>query len=499
MIAQCFVKNYGRGDRYSTEEIVGNYVNLIKIGFILVVPLNCYRDYNKTNISHIKSVLPTIDDNSTKLDATTVTDRISVSIMPLPQSVIDLLNDNSQSLFSPGPELRNKLAEKLAEHCAKKSKQYINTFLDSILSFGSSSPGLSNVSSNILVSRDPQSFVAGIPPSMMDDGTTTNMTFDCHDELQNTSRSMLTKILEALVHGFQLSLHRGPLCSEPIVGVCVLIDWIDDIFDLSKSSYSATFDVVSTRSSSISLSCNDEDVSTFTNTYDFTVKQEFGQLISLMKDTCCRAFDNWPFKRLVHAMYRCEIECPYDTVGKLFPIIGRRQGKIIAEEIAGIDRIIIVALIPIVESFGFVSEVWAETSGSAMPQLMFDRWEILDEDPQYHNLQETTQISPYNFRLATVGGASCSSVTNNNYICDEEDESSLLSSKNRAQRYVNAVRKRKGLKIKEITVKFAEKQRTLVNGDINCKTSGSIYIHECPNCSPSTWDSPERAYMQTIG
>lgn len=74
-----------------------------------------------------------------------------------------------------------------------------------------------------------------------------------------------------------------------------------------------------------------------------------------------------------------------------------------------------------------------QTSGEAMPQLVFSHWEVLDIDP-FWEPQTTEELMHWG----------------------EKSDSGNI-----ARKYINAVRKRKGLAIDEKIVEFAEKQRTL--------------------------------------
>lgn len=89
--------------------------------------------------------------------------------------------------------------------------------------------------------------------------------------------------------------------------------------------------------------------------------------------------------------------------------------------------------LPVVESMQFAQEVRRQTSGLAMPQLFFSHWEVVDIDP-FWVPQTEEEITHYGEKA---------------------------DSANRARKYVNDVRKRKGLSIDEKIVEFAEKQRTL--------------------------------------
>jgi ribosome assembly protein 1 len=93
----------------------------------------------------------------------------------------------------------------------------------------------------------------------------------------------------------------------------------------------------------------------------------------------------------------------------------------------------ILSLLPVAESFGFSDEIRKRTSGAASPQLVFAGYEILDEDPFWVPFTED----------------------------DLEDLGELADKENVAKRYMDGVRKRKGLVVQRKLVKDAEKQKTL--------------------------------------
>jgi hypothetical protein len=79
----------------------------------------------------------------------------------------------------------------------------------------------------------------------------------------------------------------------------------------------------------------------------------------------------------------------------------------------------ILALLPVAESFGFAEEIRKRTSGAAQPQLIFAGFEALDEDPFWVPATEE----------------------------ELEDLGELADRENVAKRYMDAVRRRKGLVI----------------------------------------------------
>ena len=95
----------------------------------------------------------------------------------------------------------------------------------------------------------------------------------------------------------------------------------------------------------------------------------------------------------------------------------------------------ISAILPVAESFGFADELRTRSSGAASPQLVFAGYELLDEDPFW--------------------------VPQTEEEVEEWGEEGDKGRENVARRYVDAVRKRKGLLVQKKLVEKAEKQKTL--------------------------------------
>ena len=204
----------------------------------------------------------------------------------------------------------------------------------------------------------------------------------------------------SLENGFQLATLAGPLCEEPLMGCAfVLNDFKLDESDDSNDLYGP-------------LS---------------------GQIVSIVKEGCRRAFQAHP-QRLMAAMYSCDIAVKADVLGKMYAVLNKRNGKIVHENmIEGSSMFTVTAHLPVIESFDFAAEIRKQTSGMAMPQLVFSHWEAIDTDP-FWIPQTAEEILHFGEKA------------------DYE---------NPALRYMNEVRKRKGLAIDEKIVEFAEKQRTL--------------------------------------
>lgn len=54
------------------------------------------------------------------------------------------------------------------------------------------------------------------------------------------------------------------------------------------------------------------------------------------------------------AMYTCDIQASTDVLGKVYAVVAKRRGRIVAEEMKeGTSFFNVTALLPVVESFGF--------------------------------------------------------------------------------------------------------------------------------------------------
>jgi ribosome assembly protein 1 len=157
--------------------------------------------------------------------------------------------------------------------------------------------------------------------------------------------------------------------------------------------------------------------------------------MSSMKEACRNAFMG-ASSRLVEAVFKCSMQCTADQLGNLYSIINRRRGEVLKEEIwEGSTLFHIECTLPVVESFGFANDLRKNTSGAvANPQLVFSHWSLLDIDPF--------------FQPKTL---------------DEREEMGDVhhEGRNIAKRYIDDVRRRKGLPVDEKIVVAAEKQRNL--------------------------------------
>ncbi|XP_059152512.1 elongation factor-like GTPase 1 [Physella acuta] len=262
----------------------------------------------------------------------------------------------------------------------------------------------------------------------------------------------------SIVTGFQVATMAGPLCEEPMHGVCIVVEdwWYGDKQQQTdqsklrnvnsqeniKSSENNYYNEVNNKAVNQAGSAANDNQSSLNGddspTESFTKQNNAygplsGQLISAMKEGCRRAFQSQP-QRLMAAMYQCEVQANMDVLGKLHGVLSKRFGNVLSDEmLEGTAMFNIKAVLPVIESFGFAEDMRKKTSGLASPQMKFSHWEVIPVDP---------------FWVPT---------TEEEYLHFGEK----ADAENRARVYMNKVRKRKGLPTNEKLVEFAEKQRTL--------------------------------------
>jgi len=86
--------------------------------------------------------------------------------------------------------------------------------------------------------------------------------------------------------------------------------------------------------------------------------------------------------RLMEPMFLVEITCPEGAMGGIYSCLNRRRGMVFEEnQRPGTPLYNVKAYLPVAESFGFDSDLRAQTSGQAFPQCVFDHWQLMPGDP----------------------------------------------------------------------------------------------------------------------
>lgn len=208
---------------------------------------------------------------------------------------------------------------------------------------------------------------------------------------------------DTISYAFQLATAQGPLCREPTQGVAV---FLEEVIHHPAAATEPT------------------DIGRLT-----------GELISSIRSAIGSAFLDWS-PRILLAMYSCTIQATPEVLGRVYAVLTRRRGSILSESLLeGTPYFTIEARLPVAESFGFSDEIRKRTSGLAQPMLRFTGFEVLDDvDPFW--VPKTEE--------------------------ELEDLGEWADRENVAKKYVDGVRKRKGLLVKGSRGgRDAEKQKTL--------------------------------------
>ncbi|CAI9717329.1 elongation factor-like GTPase 1 isoform X1 [Octopus vulgaris] len=416
-------------DRYANVQIIASSpivpfretiitppkTDMVNEAIVQMTDTKCLRMKNMENdIEEIRPGLIEIQTSNRKCT-------IHLSAKPLPEEVASILEKSTEVLkyfqaqikirTSKGDQLKSTEINHVLDEGVRNLKKQLDDafsqagkewqgFTDHIWSFGPR-----HVGPNILVNKIPNYQ----RPSLW------NITDD--------TTGMLRSYDDSIISGFQMATLSGPLCEEPMHGVCFIIEQWDYLDSLNGTSSCCIGD---TNGAS-------EERKDLTYTNEVTYGSLSGQLMSTIKDSCRKVFLTQSM-RLMVAMYKCDIQATADVLGKLYAVLGKRNGKILHEDMREGTRVFnIEAALPIIESFGFAEDIRKKTSGLASPQLRFSHWEVVDMDPFWEPQTEEEYL----------------------HFGEKAD------SENLARSYMNAVRKRKGLKVNEKIVEHAEKQRTL--------------------------------------
>ena len=173
-------------------------------------------------------------------------------------------------------------------------------------------------------------------------GASPNLFLD--DTLPNeVSKNQLNNIRDSIVQGFKWATREGPLCDEMIRNVK---------FKLIDATIATE-----------------------------PIYRGGGQIIPTARRTAYSAFLT-ATPRLMEPVYRYEIQAPVDVIKGVHTVLYRRRGKIVNDmPKAGAPFFTMTGYIPVLESFGFETDLRAYTQGQAFVMLTFDHWALVPGDP----------------------------------------------------------------------------------------------------------------------
>lgn len=215
------------------------------------------------------------------------------------------------------------------EFVAANGSMWNANTVDEIWSFGPQKCG-----PNLLLNRIPNSVYKQRSSSIWTTALNNQVKVDMNTSFTKDDYDL------SIINGFQLATAKGSLCEEPLMGVAFIIErWsIDTIVDHTNNDeqeettevpsvdstaenpvdeLESLVETVSITSGELSTLSAQEKPRRVVDKSKVLIKRGplSGQIVSTMRDGCQKAFDSQP-RRLVAAMYKCEIMVNAEALGK---------------------------------------------------------------------------------------------------------------------------------------------------------------------------------------
>lgn len=156
-------------------------------------------------------------------------------------------------------------------------------------------------------------------------------------------KGLLGAVRDSIVQGFQWGTREGPLCDEPIRNV----------------KFKITDALIA----------------------DEPLQRGGGQVIPTSRRVCYSAF-LMATPRLMEPMYFVEIQTPADCIAAIYNVLAKRRGHVTKDlPRPGTPIFTVKAYLPVIESFGFETDLRYHTQGQAFCQSVFDHWAVVPGDP----------------------------------------------------------------------------------------------------------------------
>ncbi|PNS17976.1 U5 small nuclear ribonucleoprotein component [Sphaceloma murrayae] len=168
----------------------------------------------------------------------------------------------------------------------------------------------------------------------------------------DVDQKVLRSVRDTIRQGFSWATREGPLCEEPI--------------------RNAKFKITDVQLA------------------DQAIFRGGGQIIPTARRACYSSF-LMASPRLMEPIYNCSMIGPATAVSSFYTVLARRRGHVLQDgPIAGTPLYSVKGLIPVIDSFGFETDLRMHSQGQATVSLVFDRWSIVPGDP----LDKSTKLRP---------------------------------------------------------------------------------------------------------
>ena len=159
----------------------------------------------------------------------------------------------------------------------------------------------------------------------------------------DVDQKLLRGVRDGIRQGFSWGTREGPLCEEPIRNVKFKITDVD----LAQEA----------------------------------IFRGGGQIIPTARRACYSSF-LMASPRLMEPMYSCTMLGPANSVSSLYTVLARRRGHVLSDApVPGTPLYSVKGLIPVIDSFGFETDLRIHTQGAVTLSLVFDRWSVVPGDP----------------------------------------------------------------------------------------------------------------------
>uniref|UniRef100_A0A0N4ZUV3 Tr-type G domain-containing protein n=1 Tax=Parastrongyloides trichosuri TaxID=131310 RepID=A0A0N4ZUV3_PARTI len=166
----------------------------------------------------------------------------------------------------------------------------------------------------------------------------------CDDTLPSeVDKDLLSCVKESIVQGFQWATREGPLCEEPIRNV--------------------KFKIMNAEIAKESL------------------YRGGGQMIPTARRVAYSSF-LMSTPRLMEPYYLVEVIAPGDCIPAVYEVLNKRRGHVTKDSpLPGSPLYVLNAYIPVIDSFGFETDLRTHTQGQSFCMSTFDHWQIVPGDP----------------------------------------------------------------------------------------------------------------------
>ena len=172
----------------------------------------------------------------------------------------------------------------------------------------------------------------------------------CDDTLPSTTdKKLLKSVQESVKQGFSWGTREGPLCEEPI----------------RNTKFRVTGAELATE----------------------PIFRGGGQIIPTARRAVYSSF-LMAGPRLMEPVYAVHMTGPADSISGLYTVLMKRRGHVISDgPVAGTPLYAAKALLPVIDSFGFETDLRIHSQGAASVSLVFDRWDVVPGDPLDKNIK----------------------------------------------------------------------------------------------------------------